>query len=221
MSIVAMWSRREMRRCNRFAHVTVGGKIKASAIKEFGRHGPDRYGVQALLLSDEDAICTAFLERERGTRVFCASLAGNGIHFSARDVRTMGLKAQGVKAMDLGDDNTVIGAFNTDGCDELVVLSAYGYGKRVALEEFRVQGRGGQGMILMRPHLDGDELAAIAPLPSLNKDLLVLTRGGHVARIAATAIPSPGRSARGVRLLKMPEGDRVGVVSVLPGSGPA
>ncbi|MEO1271230.1 MAG: DNA gyrase C-terminal beta-propeller domain-containing protein [Myxococcota bacterium] len=221
-SIVALMSRRQLRRSGRFVHVTVEGKIKASSIKDFGRGGPDRHGAQALLLSEQDAICTAFLERDKATRVFCASLAGNGIHFSARDVRTMGLKAQGVKAMAVGDDfDAVVGAFNTDGCQELVVLSAFGYGKRVALDEFRVQGRGGQGMILMRPHVDGDELAAIAPLSSLHQDLLVLTLGGHVARIAAPAIPAPGRSARGLPLVALPDGDRISTVCVLPGSGPA
>lgn len=218
--IVGMLDRTVLRRGQRFVHVTVGGKIKASAVADFGR-GPDREGVQALLLGQSDAIAAVFAQPDREASFFCANLAGNGIHFLASDVRTMGLKAQGVRAMDLSDDfDAVCGAFCTTGCEQMLVLSAGGFGKRVSLGDFRVQKRGGQGMILMRPP-QGDEVVAVLGLTSLDNDILIASAGGGLVRLAANAVPLLDRSARGVRVVDVPSDDRIATTCLLPGSGPA
>jgi hypothetical protein len=217
--IVAVVDRVALRRGKRFVHVTVTGKIKASAVSDFGR-GPDRDGIQALLLGETDAIVSVFSQPDPEATFFCANLAGNGIHFLASDVRTMGLKAQGVRAMELNDDfDAICGAFCTAGCEQVLVLSAQGHGKRVSLGDFRVQGRGGQGMILMRPPA-GDELVAVVPIASLDNDVLIASAGGRVLRLAVNAVPLLDRSAKGVKVVAVASDDRISTTCPLPGSGP-
>lgn len=218
-NIAAVVHKDDLRGGTRFVHTTTAGKTKASSVHDFGRNLDS--GAVAFLLGDEDAVCSTFIQGREHTGVFCASSGGNGIHYSHSDVRSMGLRAQGVKAMALGEFEALVGAEPINGEEQVVVLTAAGHGKRVSLREFRPQGRGGQGMILLRPHEQGDEVATIAVIRSLDSDVLVWTAQGTVARIAATAIPLLGRSQKAVGVLNLEAGDRVEGSCVLPGSGPA
>lgn len=218
--VTALMLREDLRAGFRFVHVTTAGKIKASAASDLVKQ-LDPNGAVALLLDDGDAIATAFVEMGRGTSMFCANVGGNGIRFDLEEVRTMGLRARGVKAMTLEEFDAVADAFATASAEHFVVISAHGLGKRIAISEFRTQGRGGQGMILMRPprHLE-DEIAAVVPVNSRHEDILIGTLGGYVARIAVGAIPLMGRPQSGVPLVELAEGDRVYAACRLPGSGP-
>ncbi len=216
--VVAVMPRLWLLGADRFVHATTQGRIKGSASRDFGRM-QDRDGTVAFLLAPEDRVCGAFAQRPEHGAIFCANAQGNGIHFKTKDIRTMGLRAQGVKSMTLGDDgDEVIGALPVSGEEQIVVLSAGGQGKRVPLSQFRIQGRAGQGMILMRPG-GSDRLASLVAVDGPDDDLLVWTAQGNVARLAASAIPLLDRSARGQSLVALEGGDQIVGACRLPGSG--
>ena len=217
-SISAILTRGSVRRGSRFVHATSGGRIKASSARDFGRV-LQRDGVQALLLAEGDGVCSAFAQGPGHTAAFCANASGNGIRFKLDDVRTMGLRAQGVKSMALEDFDAIAGVVPVKDDGQILVISALGKGKRVPLSQFRIQGRAGQGMILMRSEDRGDELVALAAPGSLDEDLLVWTVGGRVARVAVGAFPLLDRAARGAEIIALPEGDRIAGVCRLPGAG--
>lgn len=217
-TVQALLLRRRLRGARRACHVTAQGRIKASDSAELIR-AMGRDGAQAFLLAPEDHAVAVFGQEGGQTTVFCAAREGNGIHFKASEVRTMGLRAQGVKAMELGEGDALVGAAAARGKEQVLVLSEQGCGKRVSLEEFRIQGRGGQGMILMRPHLAGDGLAAIHLVGSLDEDVLVLTSRGRLARVAVTAFPLLGRASRGEQVMALESGEQVVALRGLPGAG--
>ncbi len=214
----AMLLRRSLRTSRRICHLSAQGRIKASECSDLVRT-MGRDTAQAFLLAPGDVVTSVFGQGPERPTIFCANRQGNGIHFKASEVRTMGLRAQGVKAMDLGAEDALVGGSSVCGDEHILVLSELGYGKRVSLEEFRVQGRGGQGMILMRPHIAGDAVARVALLSSLDEDVLVLTTRGRLARVAATAFSLLGRAAKGLPMLALDEGERVKSLHVLPGAG--
>lgn len=216
---VGGWAlRRSLRGAARFFHVTAQGRIKAGESAELQR-GLGREGVVAFLLAPDDQAVAVFGQDREEHGIFCASAAGQGIHFKADEVRSMGLRAQGVKAMELEADDALIGACAVRGDEQALVISALGFGKRVSLEEFRAQGRGGQGMILMRPHVEGDRVAALHRVRALDEDVLVVTSRGRVARVAVGAFPLAGRAARGAAVLALAPGERVVGARGLPGAG--
>lgn len=216
--VAAMMLRQELRRARRFIHVTRQGRIKASSARDFGNL-QDRDGTVALLLADDDRILTAFPQGEGQGHVFCANASGNAIHFDANEVRTMGLRAQGVKAMELVEGDELVGAAAVREGDVALVISAAGDGKRVPIDQFRVQGRAGQGMILMRPHRPGDLVAAMIILDSPDDDVLVWSAQGRARRIPATAFPLLDRASRGQAVVSLPDGDQVAGMCRLPGAG--
>lgn len=218
-AVKVFFARREILSGDRFVHVTAGGRIKASRARDLGRV-QDRDGTVAFLLAEGDAVVSAFAQSSDQATFFCASANGNGIHFKGKDVRTMGLRAQGVKAMELsGDFDAIVGAVPCVGDEQLLVISAAGDAKRVPLSQFRVQGRGGQGMILMRPHRSGDELAALAATRDLNEDVMVWTASGRSARLPVTRFPLLDRAAKGQAVVDVESGDRVVGLRVMPGQG--
>lgn len=209
--------RRALHSAERFVHLSAGGKIKASDARDLYRNLP-REGTQALLLAPGDEIVGVFGQKAEARTFFCASKEGNGIHFKLDAVRTMGLRAQGVKAMEV-EGNGIVGGDMVLGGEQILVISRKGVGKRVSMEEFRIQGRGGQGMILMRPHLSGDEIAGVALIRDLNEDILLWDDRGKVLRMPATSFPLLGRSQKGTKVVNVDDSGGIAGLCRLPGSG--
>ncbi len=198
----------------RVVHITRSGKGKASDSSEYGRT-LDREGSTAFLLNDEDAP-VAVLHEHGHTLVFCASAKGQGIHFdAAEDMRSMGRKAVGVNVMKLdGDDDEIVNAFHTDEVEQLAVVTQTGLGKRIWFEDFRPQGRGGQGMQVCK--LDtGDLVAGVVPCTPAD-DLAITTSHGRVHRLEAGHFELMGRPAKGNRVIELDDGESVIGLSWLP-----
>ncbi|MFW5968685.1 MAG: DNA gyrase C-terminal beta-propeller domain-containing protein, partial [Persicimonas sp.] len=167
----------------RLIHVTRGGKGKASDISEMN-YTLDYEGRQAFLLDEGDEP-VAVLAGPDETSVWCASARGKAIHFPSDELRSMGLKAVGVKLMKLADESDeVVGAFLGDDVEQAAVITERGLAKRVDFGEFRTQGRAGAGLQLAR--LDhGDRIATVAPCEP-GGDLAVATSRGRLHRMPAT-----------------------------------
>lgn len=207
----AVLPRRVLRDAQRFYSVSVFGQVKATDAAEYKRLAAD--ATVALLIKDGDALFDVFAGDSR-TDVFVASSAAKAIVFSTADIRSQGRKATGVRAIALDPDARVVGAFDTNGHDWVVLATERGVLKRTPLSEFRPQGRGGGGLQTCRLAA-GDHVASMAPAP-IDGDVIVLTDHGRVARFPTYDVPFGGRAARGEPTLELAEDERVQQVLGVP-----
>ena len=147
--------------------------------------------------------------------VFLASAHGQGTRFSPEDVRLSKRDSGGVRGMDLREDDQVVSIGRIDTEDQLIlVVTSDGIGKRVASYQFPVQGRGGKGRILVRPRPGASLVQALVVRET--DTVLIATKNGHTVRIRVGDVKELGRSAMGVKLVALNEGDRVVSAAILP-----
>jgi DNA gyrase subunit A len=128
----------------------------------------------------------------------------------------MGRQARGVRGMNLEGDDYLVGMEVVEDEKSLILsISEHGYGKRTALEEYRLTARGGKGVINMRTTTRNGKVVAILAVGE-DTDLMIVTKDGKIIRLESAEIRQAGRSTQGVRLVRMEEGDRVAAASVLP-----
>lgn len=198
----------------RYIHITRDGKGKASEASELGIT-LDQTGREAFLLNDGD-VPVAMMYGPASETVFCASTAGQGIHFEASEMRSMGRKAVGVNVMKLGPNDRIVAGFHGSDVEQLAMITRNGYCKRVWFEEFRTQGRGGGGMQLCKLS-SGDEVVGVVPCVG-ESDLVITTSRGRVWRTEATHFELMGRPARGNVAFELLDGEEILGLSVLPTS---
>ena len=145
------------------------------------------------------------------------------IRFPETDVRAMGRTAYGVYGMSLDEGDTVVGMdliSSTDASSEILVVSDQGYGKRTPVSEYRIQARGGKGIITLKvTDRTGKLMSARRVLPS--DDLMLFSSRGKLIRIRISEIRETGRNTQGVRLMNVESGEKVVAVERLPDDGTA
>jgi DNA gyrase subunit A len=135
-----------------------------------------------------------------------ATAKGKCIRFSEEDVRAMGRDTRGVKAMKLADDDKLVDMLVVDESKTTLTITANGYGKRTSLDEYRVQGRAGKGIragVLTEQTGDIVNLKLVAD----EDDVILITTAGIMIRIHASDISKIGRSTKGVRVMRVREGE--------------
>lgn len=193
-----------------FVHVTALGKIKVSLTAGFGsRIAAD--GQLAFLLDDGDRPVNTHLGGKNDTLLIVSS-DGFAIQFPLREVRPMGLKATGVKGMKLKNTGRAVGSLIGSAHEQFALITAAGYGKRMATAEFRPQSRAGLGLVAAKLS-PGDQVACAVPC-RFNADLIVCLSDGSALRIPAGLLPAQGRQARGEPIVEVPDG--LHVVSASP-----
>jgi DNA gyrase subunit A len=132
------------------------------------------------------------------------------IRFGEDDVRTMGRSAAGVRGMDLSDADEVVGMSVIDKNQKLDILTvaSSGYGKRTNESEYRVQSRGGKGIITMKATEKNGEVISVRTV-SDSDDLMLISDKGQVVRIRIKEISTMGRNTQGVRLIRLKEGEKL------------
>ena len=113
----------------------------------------------------------------------------------------MGRGATGVRAMKLADDDEVVGMEPVDPSREILVISEKGYGKRSVVDDYRVQSRGGKGIITYKVSEKTGRLCGTLSVTD-NDDLLIITSQGVIIRVRANEIPTLSRATSGVKLMK-------------------
>jgi DNA gyrase subunit A len=192
--------------------VTKNGVIKKCELTEF--NNPLARGIIALGVEDGDELISARLTD--GTNlIFLGSHEGQAIKFQETDVRAMGRPAYGVRGMDLEDGDYIVGGEVTGAEGLILTISEIGYGKRTKIGDYRLTRRGGKGVINMKTTSKNGRVVAILSVKE-DSDLMIVTKDGKMIRIDANAIRQTGRSAQGVCLVKMEEGDRVAAACVIP-----
>jgi len=198
--------------------VTANGTVKKTDAEHF--YEVRRSGLLAISLDKGDQLISAHLVHP-GDDVVVATARGQAIRFKEKDVRSMGRQAGGVRGIKLGTgkNDRVIGAGivpKNDKAYDLFVLMSSGYGKRTALKEYKVQGRGGSGIKTAQVTAKTGELIS-ASVVTGNEELVAVSQKGQVIKTGLGEIRSQGRQTQGVRVMKLREGDKIAACVALAG----
>jgi DNA gyrase subunit A len=192
--------------------VTKNGVIKKCELTEF--NNPLARGIIAMALDEGDELIGARITDGKNF-IFLGSHQGQAIRFPESEVRAMGRPAHGVWAMDLEEGDYLIGMEVVEKEGLILSIAENGYGKRTALEDYRLTRRGGKGVINMKTTNKTGSVVAILSVRE-DSDLMIVTQSGKIIRIESSTIRQAGRSTQGVRLVALDEGDKVAAASVIP-----
>lgn len=187
--------------------VTKNGTGKKSSAMHF--HDVRRSGLIAITLEEKDELISASFVSKSDT-VVIATQDGQSIRFEAEDVREMGRNATGVRIIKLGKDDAVISAdvVAKDAKNpKLFVMGENGYGKQTKLDEYKVQNRGGSGILTMNVTEKTGPLIAAKVVTEDIKEMVAMSKKSQVIRVDLNEIPTLGRSTQGVRVMKLRDGD--------------
>ncbi len=198
---------------------TKQGTVKKTPLSAFSR--PRANGIIAVELREDDRLIGASITLgDQDVMLFARS--GKAIRFAEADVRSMGRTAAGVRGLRLGDSDDEVIALSIPDKNLMLIATENGYGKRTPLDEFPVQGRGGQGVIAIQTS-DRNGRAVGALQVSQVDEIMLISSGGTLVRTPAAEISVMGRNTQGVRLIRLDKGDKlVGLerVEVLPEQEP-
>ena len=181
------------------------GVIKKTSLSAFSN--PRKAGIIAINLSDDDQLIGACRSHGQDD-VLLATRGGKSIRFNEEDARSMGRTATGVRGISLTPDDEVVGMEVLSGDAQILTVTERGYGKRTPLHEYRVQKRGGQGIINIRANERNGFVVGIAQVVE-DDDVMLITDAGKVLRSPVAGISSIGRATQGVRLMNLSEGERL------------
>jgi len=192
---------------------TEQGTVKKTDLMAYSN--PRAGGIIALTIDEGDHLIAARLT-DGDTDILLASRNGKAIRFPEKDVRSMGRTARGVRGMALEDDDKVIGmeAVTDATSATLVTVTENGYGKRTSLDEYRVQSRGGKGIITIKTSDRNGKVVDIK-LVDDDSDLMFITDRGKVLRTSVGHLSIIGRNTQGVRLMVLEAGERIVAVAKL------
>ncbi|HYK83575.1 MAG TPA: DNA gyrase subunit A [Gemmatimonadales bacterium] len=184
---------------------TKHGVVKKTVLSEFGN--PRSVGIRAINVEKGDELIDVQVTDGRNDIVL-ATLHGMSIRFHEKDVRDMGRAATGVKGIELGKKDQVIDLVVVRRASTLLTVTEKGMGKRSELDEYRVQHRGGRGIItLKRSDKTGDIVALKEVLP--DDELMMITKKGIMIRVPVEGIRVSGRNTQGVKIMNLTPGDLV------------
>lgn len=183
---------------------TSAGTVKKTPLKDFSR--PLSRGIIAIGLHDDEyLIGVAITDGNQDLMLFTS--AGKAVRFSESQVRSMGRTAHGVRGVRLHEDQRVISLVVPEPGTVLSVTEN-GYGKRTTIDQFPTKGRGTQGVIgISTSERNGAQVGAVLVRPG--DEIMLITEGGHLIRTGVDGIPIVGRSAQGVKLINLADGERL------------
>ena len=173
-------------------------------------------GIIAYSAVDADRLMDALISRGKG-EVLLATAKGKAIRFREEEIRVTRRPSKGVIGIRLDGDDAVVGMVwwpRNSPPEDLLFVTANGYGKRIAPGEFPLQGRGGKGVIAIRLDQASGPLVAVVPV-SEGSEALVSTAKGKAIRFPVKEVSVFSRYARGVRIMRLEPGDRVASVVAL------
>ncbi len=193
---------------------TKNGTVKKTKLEAYSR--PRTNGINAIEIREGDRLIEAKLT-SGSAEVMIATREGKAIRFNEATVREVGRTSIGVRGVSLEGDNEAIGmiCIEPESNEDVLVLSANGYGKRTDLEEYRITNRGGKGVKTINITEKTGELVAIKAVTDDN-DLMIINRSGITIRTSIEQIRVAGRATQGVRIINLREGDEIASVAVVP-----
>jgi len=186
--------------------LTKRGQIKKTALCEYENYREK--GIIGVRIEEGDQLFSAAIT-DGSRELLIGTRKGMSIRFSEEQVRPTGRATMGVKAIELEEGDEPVGLCLSEGNrDKVLAVCERGYGKQTPLEEFRLQSRGGKGVILIDASERNGPVVGVAMVAPTDEVLLVTDRG-QMLRTKVTEIRETGRNAQGVRLMNVDEGERV------------
>ncbi|WP_291331576.1 DNA gyrase subunit A [Desulfovibrio sp.] len=191
-----------------FLFITKRGMIKRSSASLYAKCR--KTGLMAVGLREDDELVVVRPIRDN-SHIVLATADGFSIRFACNDVRPMGRVATGVKGIALRRQDFVVAAViikDIDQTTEIMSISANGYGKRTSVDLYRLQSRGGKGIINFK--VTGKTGPVVGAMPVRDNDgLILLTSSNKIVRIGVDDVRSKGRATMGVMLVRLDEGAHV------------
>ncbi|MFO0637645.1 MAG: DNA gyrase subunit A [Polyangiaceae bacterium] len=186
--------------------LTKRGQIKKTELTDYENFR--QKGIIGVKIEGDDQLLSAVLTDGK-RELLIATKQGQSIRFPEEQVRPTGRSTMGVKAIDVGDDDQVVGFTVTDDKRKHVLaVCERGYGKRTDIEEFRIQNRGGKGIILIDASERNGPVVDVK-LVCDEDEVMLITDRGQMLRTRVGEIRETGRNAQGVKIMSVEEGERI------------
>ena len=191
--------------------VTKNGVIKKTSLEAYSR--PRVNGVNAIEIREDDQLLEARLTTGE-SEIMIATKNGKCIRFPEEKVRAVGRTSIGVRGITLEDNDEVIGMIITNDLEKesVLVVSEKGYGKRTAVEDYRVTNRGGKGVITLNITEKTGKLIAIQNVTD-EDGLMIINKSGVAIRMAVEELRVMGRNTQGVKLINLKGSDEIAAVA--------
>ena len=191
--------------------VTKNGVIKKTSLEAYSR--PRVNGVNAIEIREDDQLLEARLTTGE-SEIMIATKNGKCIRFSEEKVRAVGRTSIGVRGITLEDNDEVIGMIIANDLEKesVLVVSEKGYGKRTAVEDYRVTNRGGKGVITLNITEKTGKLIAIQNVTD-EDGLMIINKSGVAIRMAVEELRVMGRNTQGVKLINLKGSDEIAAVA--------
>jgi DNA gyrase subunit A len=180
------------------------GIVKKTELAAFANPRPS--GIIALSVEDDDSLIEAVLTTG-ADQILLATREGMAIHFSEEDVRPMGRAAYGVKGIELESGDEVV-ALEVVAEGTVLTVTGNGYGKKTDLAEYRLQTRGGKGLINIKTEGRNGSVVGVKLLRS-EEEVMLITEKGMIIRLDTSELSTIGRNTQGVRMIQLEEGDHL------------
>jgi DNA gyrase subunit A len=203
--VTAMVPVREFSEDRYLLFATLKGIVKKTSLAAYGNIRSS--GINAIGIAAGDELMDVRLT-SGDDEVVLATRRGKAIRFHEREVRKMGRVARGVKGIVLGRGDKLIGLVTVEDEAALLVVTEKGMGKRTKISQYRMQRRGGKGVINVRLSAKTGKVVSIKEVED-DDELVLITRNGIVNRQRVAEIRETGRNAQGVRLINLDRGDQV------------
>jgi len=195
---------------------TKKGVIKKTSLEAYSR--PRQNGVNAITIREDDQLFEARMTNG-SHHIMMAVRSGKAVRFQDSSVRPIGRTASGVRGITLGHDlDEVVGMVCVENENEdILVVSENGYGKRSKIGDYRLTNRGGKGVKTINVTEKTGQVISIKSVDDTN-DLMIITQSGLTIRMSISALRILGRTAQGVRLINLKEGDQIASIAIVPTS---
>jgi len=181
------------------------GQVKKTELKAYSN--PRRGGIQATGLDEGDEVVGVAVTR--GTdEIVLGTADGQAIRFREADVRPMGRTAAGVRGINLREADRVVDMAVVDPMATLLTVCEHGYGKRTSFEEYRLQTRGGYGIINIKTSQRNGKVVGMKSVRDAD-ELMLTTANGMIVRIGVDEMRTIGRATQGVRAIALKPGDKL------------
>lgn len=195
---------------------TKNGVVKKTSLSQYSR--PRQNGINAITIREGDTLLEARLSNG-SDEIVIAARSGKAIRFNETTVRPMGRTASGVRGINIGEKDEVVGMVVIHEPDDtILVVSENGYGKRTSIDDYRITNRGGKGVKTLNITKKTGDLLAIKNVRDDN-DIMIINKSGLTIRLAVSNIRISGRATQGVRLINLKGKDSIASVAKVEISG--
>ena len=188
------------------------GKVKKTALTAFSK--PRAGGIIAMGVEEKDVVMAVQISTGEG-EIFMGTRNGMSIRFRESNVRPMGRTAQGVRGINLRDGDAVVAMEVLQSAATILTVTAHGYGKRTNLSEYRVQSRGGVGVINIQTTERNGEGIGLTQVTD-DDELMLITQQGKTLRMVTKDVRAIGRATQGVKFIETDNKDRAVSIARLP-----